>query len=111
MASRAAPSRHKTIRAKMNNGHVGQKGYSVPSCTNCSGSAAATGSNDWFGTLTTTGAVTSVMTFGSAYTNAPSCVVTGRTNKVTAYTPATSTLSITTSAGDTVDYHCYMMNE
>ena len=63
---------------------------------NGAGSSIATNATDSAGTVTgqTAAATSCTLTFHTAYTNTPFCVVSGQTGAITSYTPATSTLTV-----------------
>ena len=98
--------------ALTNKGHVivdDAVANSYPALTTCGNSPTLTaGSNDYAGTFTIGATGTGcTITFGTSYTNAPSCVVSGGaaiTNSQTA-----SVLTVVAVAG-TYNYHCIGLN-
>lgn len=79
--------------------------------TGCGTGTLATGSSDGSGKITTntTGACTIVLTFGTAWTRAPSCSVNNETTanlSRSTTTTTTATLTGTTVSGDVWSYHC-----
>lgn len=89
---------------------IGRGSTTAPALTSCGTSPAITG-NDLAGTVTMgTGSPTGcVITFNSAKTAAPNCVVTWRSNiAAMAYTTSTAaiTLTQTGTSSNLVDYVC-----
>jgi hypothetical protein len=80
----------------------------TPAVTGTGSPTIATGSTDTSGEVTGGTLATSiVITFASAKTNAPFCVVTSQTAAIT-YTISTTAITVTLAAttGEKVDYHC-----
>lgn len=82
----------------------------IPTVTGTGTPTIVTGSTDSAGEVTSGVTATSVViTFSSAKTNAPFCVVSPQTNLVSfAYTISTTAITITQTAtsGEVIDYHC-----
>ncbi|MBV9267616.1 MAG: hypothetical protein JO061_15720 [Acidobacteriaceae bacterium] len=88
-----------------NNGHIQSQQAAAPTVSGGTLDAAAT---DHDGTVTLS-ATSATITFHTAYSAAPHCVVTDRSSgSVTSYTPSTTTLAITDSSSSHVlDYICW----
>lgn len=87
-------------------GHLAGSG-SAPAITTCgTGPAAATGSNDNHGKITTgTGAAACTLTWGTR-TNAPDCFIRTGATLISPSTNTNTTLTWTASASTAYTYHC-----
>jgi len=95
-----------------NKGHNNVNG-TAPSLTSCGSSPTIqSGSNDHVGTFTIGSTGTGcVATFGTAYANTPTCVISSRTvANLTSYSPSTTAITIVGAAG-VYDYNCSGLNE
>jgi len=81
----------------------------VISGTACTGANASRSLSDVAGTLTASGSGTCVVTFSKAFSNPPSCVVSGETATTQLpYAAVSATaLTITSAAAGTVDFVCF----
>jgi hypothetical protein len=81
----------------------------VPALSACGSGALAAGSTDTAGILTATGTTGCTLTFGTAFTAAPVCVITDTTNNRAGITSVTSNTALTLAsltAADVVAYVC-----
>jgi hypothetical protein len=94
-------------------GHITAKSGTAPSVSSCgTGASIASGSTDTFGKVyfgSGSGGLCTV-TFSSAYTNIPSCIITGASG-VTFTTTTKSLLTIQTGTETFFNYACFGLNE
>lgn len=79
----------------------------VPALSSCGTGTLSAGSTDTAGEFTTTGATGCTLTFGAAYTTAPSCVVTEETINTAARTTTVAPASIIVAAGGSGSKYSY----
>ena len=89
--------------------HFAGGGLNVPTVATCGTGAVATGSSDVAGKVTATGATACTLTFASAWTTAPACVVTDGTSAVALKVVTTTTTAAVTNltSGDVFYYICF----
>ncbi len=110
--SNGAGSANQTITFDQN-AHLGSAQATAPTITagcNGAGMAVGAGSSDLHGWATgqTSVATTCTVTFGTGFTNRPSCNVTGEQSAILTSTPGTGTLVVTflSTANYKFDWHC-----
>lgn len=98
-----------TLTASATAGHLAAASSSVPTANGCTGFALATGSSDTSGRVTYTSSTTCTISFGTAFTNVPFCMVTPETaaSTVRANTSASGMALTFGTAQTSFAYHCF----
>lgn len=88
--------------------HVAGGGLNTPTVATCGTGSVATGSSDFAGKITATGATACTLTFATAFTTAPACVVTDGTTAAALKVVVTTTTAAVTglTSGDIFYYVC-----